>query len=76
MKYLTIAKHSSFAVVIRTCPVPVQLKPSFCKLFPFLLKDFARVFSGIKSRDLICISLISHPLTLLRTPLMGTHALI
>ena len=35
MKYLTIAKHGSFAVVIRTCQVPVQLKP-FCKLFPFL----------------------------------------
>ena len=26
MKYLTIAKHSSFAVVLRTCPVQVQLK--------------------------------------------------
>ena len=57
MKYLTVAKHSSFAVVIRTCPVPVQLKPSFCKLFPFLLKDFRRVFDRIKSRDLICICL-------------------
>ena len=37
-------------------PVPVQLKPSFYKLFPFLLKDFTGVFGVIKSRDLICIS--------------------
>ena len=59
MKYLTIAKHSSFAVVIRTCPVPVQLKPSLCKLFPFLLKDFPGIFGRIKSRDLICIRLTS-----------------
>ena len=59
MKYLTIAKHSSFAVVIRTCPVPVQLKPSFYKVFPFLLKDFPRFFGRIESRDLICIRLTS-----------------
>ena len=44
MKYSTTAKHSSFAVVIRTSPVPVYLKSSFYKLFPFLLKDFLRVF--------------------------------
>ena len=56
MKYLTNAKHSSFTVVIRTYPVQVQLKPSVCKLFPSLLKDFAGVFGGIKSRDLLCIS--------------------
>ena len=37
MKYLTTAKHSLFAVVIRTFPIPVQLKPSLCKLFPFLI---------------------------------------
>ena len=55
-KYLTIAKHSSFVVVIRTCSLQVQLKPSFWKLFPFLLKDLARVFGGIRSRDLICIN--------------------
>ena len=44
MKYSAIAKHSIFAVAIRTCPVPVQLKPSFYKLFPFLCKDFPQVF--------------------------------
>ena len=59
MKYLTIAKRSSFAVVITTCFVPVPLKPSLCKLFPFLLEDFPRVFGRIKSRDLICIRLRS-----------------
>lgn len=42
-KYLKIAKHSSLAAVIRTCPVQLQLKPSFCKLL-CLLKDFAGVF--------------------------------
>ena len=46
MKYLTIAKQNSFAVVIRTCLVPVQLKP-LCKLLPFLLNDFPRVFGRI-----------------------------
>ena len=60
MKYLiTIAKHSPFAVVIRTCPVPVQLKPSFYKVFLFLLKDFPRFFGRIESHDLICIRLTS-----------------
>ena len=58
MKYSTIAKHSFFAVAIRTCPVPVQSKPSFYKLFPFLRKEFPRVFGHIKSCDLICISSI------------------
>ena len=58
MKYLTIAKHSSFAVVIRTCPVLVQSKP-FYKVFPFLLKDFPRFFGRIKLRDLICMRLTS-----------------
>ena len=44
-----IAKHRSFAVIIRTCPVPVQLKPSLYKLFQFLLKDF-HDFSAVSSR--------------------------
>lgn len=31
MKHLAIGKHNSFPVVIKTCPVPVQLKSSFRK---------------------------------------------
>ena len=87
MKYLTIAKHSSLAAVIRTWPVWVQFKSFFfLQTVPFLLKDFARVFGGIESRNLIMTLVdlmllwtkpqkIDHPLTLLRTPLVGTHAL-
>ena len=48
MKYSTIAKQSFFAVVIRTCPVLVQLKPSFYKLLPFLLKVFLQIFGRVK----------------------------
>ena len=54
MRYSTIEKHTSFfAVVVRSSPVPVQLKQSFYKLFQFWLKDFPRVFGRVKSRDII-----------------------
>ena len=57
--YSNVAKHNFVFLCIVSCIVAIKLNNLEFKLLPFLLKDFFGLCGRGRSRDLVCIMLMS-----------------
>ena len=57
--YSNVAKHNFVVLCIVSCIVAIKLNNLEFKLLPFLLKDFFGLCGRGRSRDLVCIMLMS-----------------